>query len=670
MKIRLVFAGVALLGMMAGCRSMPWETAANSKFGFDKFARLGRRSASDDAEPAVSGNRNDDSSQDITLVADSREGRERTKDMSAISGYLQRGRMAEAAGRWNQAKMFYQRVLNVEPGNPLAHHRLAIIADKQNNFQKAEEHYLTALRTNGDDPNLLSDLGYSFLLQNRQEESEVYLRRALRANPSHARAINNMGLLYSHRGDYDGALAMLRRTGPEQQAVEKMRELFPNGRPLRNPAQRERSQSFVNSPAVKNGLAPVEFQQQRTPATNTATPINSYPRRSFDSNRGFRTEGGPLFAPSPRRPRDFSGTNGGITRPPVVVPPGSAVPLDAASQSRRTMSQSLPEIFSRSKTSAPGDRRVSPPPYPDSRNTEPFDRRQQSIDPLKAVPEWPPQHGTQIEHRPGHTYSQFSAAARNIAPPPRGGVIQPTAYQSSPVAARGFETNSLFQPSENSTGRRQIRVGSQPNDRRKAALLGLNAGADGIFPVIPSNNDGLSQARPEINQQTARPNAVQPQKSAPPLPPNFQGRLFPANPQTFPPSQIRAADRVPEPKAWPPANSGTSSYRTAARPLSQPARMSHSYSQLRRTGVDAGNAYRPPVQNQQFQPQQYPGQTAASRTEFRPPAREQIHPRTDYRQFSGYTPPQSDYRQVQPVSGQRQSRFDPSVVYPGENPTY
>ncbi|MCH7687530.1 MAG: tetratricopeptide repeat protein, partial [Planctomycetes bacterium] len=227
MQIRLVFVGAALLGVMAGCRSTPWETVANSKFGIDRFAWPGRRSGSDDAEPAKSENRDGESLPNSSRVAETRGGLNRGKGLSSVSGHLQSGYQAEAASRWNQAKMFYRRVLDAEPDNPLAHHRLAIIADKQSDFHKAEEHYLTALRANRNDPDLLSDLGYSFLLQNRQEESENYLRRALRANPSHSRAINNLGLLYSRRGDYDGALAMFKLTGPEHQALEKMRELFP-----------------------------------------------------------------------------------------------------------------------------------------------------------------------------------------------------------------------------------------------------------------------------------------------------------------------------------------------------------------------------------------------------------------------------------------------------------
>ena len=227
MQSRVLLASAVVCVVLTGCQSAPLKTAANSKFGIGGLSRLVRRSNDDDAQ--ASATESQDKASGLTGDAGNQP-----DGVSTISGHLQRGHVAEGEDRWKEAKMHYQWVIEIEPDNPLAHHRLAIIADKHGDYRMSEKHYLTALRANRDDPNLLSDLGYSFLLQNRSEECEYYLRQALRADPSHLRALNNLGLLYSRKGDYDGALALFRRTGPDREVQAKMRELFPNGRPRDN----------------------------------------------------------------------------------------------------------------------------------------------------------------------------------------------------------------------------------------------------------------------------------------------------------------------------------------------------------------------------------------------------------------------------------------------------
>ncbi|MCH7688970.1 MAG: tetratricopeptide repeat protein, partial [Planctomycetes bacterium] len=149
----------------------------------------------------------------------------------AIEDYLRRGHIAGRQGRIEEAKKFYDLVLRTDPDNVTAHHRLAVIADKQQNFQTAERHYQTALRHRPYDSDLLADIGYSYFLQKRFEDSEQYLSKALQSNPSHLRTLNNLGLLYGTLGDYDRALEMLRRTGSESEAREKLAKIFPRAEP-------------------------------------------------------------------------------------------------------------------------------------------------------------------------------------------------------------------------------------------------------------------------------------------------------------------------------------------------------------------------------------------------------------------------------------------------------
>lgn len=51
-----------------------------------------------------------------------------------------------------------------------------MIADRQQDYLTAQRYYLAALNASPNDPNLLNDIGYSFLLQSRYAEAENYLQ--------------------------------------------------------------------------------------------------------------------------------------------------------------------------------------------------------------------------------------------------------------------------------------------------------------------------------------------------------------------------------------------------------------------------------------------------------------------------------------------------------------
>ena len=150
-----------------------------------------------------------------------------------VAENLNLGHREAALSHLEQAESYYRRVLEIQPENSVANHRLAVIADKRRDFARAEHYYLTALRHDSRNPDLLGDLGYSYLLQGRREESERYLLAATRLDPSHAKALHNLSLLYAMSGDYDRSFDALRRAVGESEARVKIVRLFPNGRPAR-----------------------------------------------------------------------------------------------------------------------------------------------------------------------------------------------------------------------------------------------------------------------------------------------------------------------------------------------------------------------------------------------------------------------------------------------------
>jgi len=221
---------------------------------------------------------------------------------------LNRGHREAALNHLERAEFYYRRVLEREPDNPVANHRLAVIADKRHDFARAENYYLTALRHDSRNPDLLGDLGYSYLLQGRREESERYLLAATRIDPSHAKALHNLSLLYAMSGDYDRSFDALRRAVGDSEARVKIARLFPNGRP-----------SATDDDAMIASFQPSGTRDDSSSAASdksVATPPTDTPRPAA---RTAATEPAWTNAPvdtTPSTPRSDEGTGTSTARVP------------------------------------------------------------------------------------------------------------------------------------------------------------------------------------------------------------------------------------------------------------------------------------------------------------------------------------------------------------------
>ncbi|HET6326415.1 MAG TPA: tetratricopeptide repeat protein [Planctomycetaceae bacterium] len=151
---------------------------------------------------------------------------------ATIDEKLSRGHRETAAKHYEQAEICYRGVLELEPDNPIANHRLAVLADRRGDFAISEKCYLIALKRQPNDPDLLSDLGYSYLLQGRPTESERCLFAALRANPLHQKARDNLGLLYAKQGDRERAFEMVKRSVGGAEARSQVAQFFPPAHPV------------------------------------------------------------------------------------------------------------------------------------------------------------------------------------------------------------------------------------------------------------------------------------------------------------------------------------------------------------------------------------------------------------------------------------------------------
>jgi Flp pilus assembly protein TadD len=107
----------------------------------------------------------------------------------------------------------YQEALKLDPTRADARARLAVLYDLRGDFRASAPHHEAALKDRPDDPERLSNRGYSLYLQGETAEAEQLLRRAIAAAPHHARAHNNLGLLLGRQGRTDEALAHFAAAG-------------------------------------------------------------------------------------------------------------------------------------------------------------------------------------------------------------------------------------------------------------------------------------------------------------------------------------------------------------------------------------------------------------------------------------------------------------------------
>lgn len=186
-----------------------------------------------------------------------------------ITNHLNQGNIAFAQGKLDVAKQHYLAIRNFDRAHSIANHRLGHIADEQKDFANAERFYRTALIKQSGHPDILSDLGYSYLLQGKYAQSEEFLSQALAENPWHSKALNNLGLLHAKQGNAASAFATFRRGGTEQEALAKMAQLFPN-RPdiLATSAQSNAMLAGASSDAANGSIT---FQPMKT--ANPNVPI-------------------------------------------------------------------------------------------------------------------------------------------------------------------------------------------------------------------------------------------------------------------------------------------------------------------------------------------------------------------------------------------------------------
>ncbi len=128
------------------------------------------------------------------------------KGLNELDKRFNVARLMESSGNGHQATTVYRKILETDNTYAAAHHRLAVIAAKNQQYDVAMQHFAAAESRLRNDADLYNDMGYVYLTLNDLARAEQNLRRAITINPQHEGARNNLGLVLGYQGKFNDSL--------------------------------------------------------------------------------------------------------------------------------------------------------------------------------------------------------------------------------------------------------------------------------------------------------------------------------------------------------------------------------------------------------------------------------------------------------------------------------
>lgn len=126
---------------------------------------------------------------------------------AATDELLRAGLQLHQAGRVDEARTYYERVLSLDAQHPAANHLLGLVFLAGGDAARAVDCIARAVSARPDEPQYLGNLGVALNAAARHEEAIQALQRAIAANPDFAEAYSNLGMAYRALGQLDEALA-------------------------------------------------------------------------------------------------------------------------------------------------------------------------------------------------------------------------------------------------------------------------------------------------------------------------------------------------------------------------------------------------------------------------------------------------------------------------------
>ena len=113
--------------------------------------------------------------------------------MENAKTYLEQGDAFRNQGKWEEARHCYQKVVELEPDNGLAHHHLGDYWFEKKDWEKANTFYKLAISSHSQFNWSYCNLGRSLHNQGDLEEAVIYLEKAVEIDPKFTEAYSYLG---------------------------------------------------------------------------------------------------------------------------------------------------------------------------------------------------------------------------------------------------------------------------------------------------------------------------------------------------------------------------------------------------------------------------------------------------------------------------------------------
>ncbi len=129
---------------------------------------------------------------------------------------------AEQQKDYVKARDLYESLQRRASEVPLYAHRMGVVSTQLNDHATAAKYFEHARKLDPNNASLLTDMGYSAIMQQDYARAEGLLTAAVKLRPENTRAVNNLALALGHQGRFDESLATFRKINSESNALSNL----------------------------------------------------------------------------------------------------------------------------------------------------------------------------------------------------------------------------------------------------------------------------------------------------------------------------------------------------------------------------------------------------------------------------------------------------------------